>query len=58
MHTTDHDALTCRLNIHHRWRTCTTEDGSKYRRCSRCGKDDPGTLSGSLDGLAAALALW
>jgi hypothetical protein len=31
--------LTCRLNMHHVWRTLSTEDGNRYRRCIRCGKD-------------------
>ena len=34
--------LLCRLNLHHAWRMCTTEDGARYRRCTRCGKDDVG----------------
>jgi hypothetical protein len=34
-----HRPLTCRLNLHHRWRTNHTEDGGRYLRCARCGKD-------------------
>lgn len=34
-------ALLCRLNLHHEWRTARTEDGARYRRCHRCGKDHP-----------------
>jgi hypothetical protein len=34
--------LLCRLNLHHAWRTRSTEDGARYRRCARCGKDDVG----------------
>jgi hypothetical protein len=34
--------LLCRLNLHHVWRMCITEDGARYRRCTRCGKDDVG----------------
>jgi hypothetical protein len=33
--------LTCRLSIHHTWHTYSTEDGSRYRQCSRCGKYAP-----------------
>jgi len=32
----------CRMNLHHRWRPAATEDGEKYLRCVRCGKDHPG----------------
>lgn len=30
--------LLCKLNISHVWRIETTEDGGRYRHCSRCGK--------------------
>jgi hypothetical protein len=33
--------LMCRTNLHHVWRTNSTEDGSRYLRCARCGKDRP-----------------
>lgn len=33
--------LLCRLNLRHQWHTETTEDGGRFRRCARCGKDDP-----------------
>ena len=39
--TTPASPLSCRLNLHHEWHTETTEDGARYRRCARCGKDDP-----------------
>jgi hypothetical protein len=32
--------LLCRLNLHHVWHTETTEDGSRFRRCVRCGRDE------------------
>jgi hypothetical protein len=32
----------CRLNVHHAWREHSTEDGGRYRRCDRCGKDGTG----------------
>jgi hypothetical protein len=41
--------LLCRLNVHHHWHTETTEDGARYRRCRRCGKDHPGQGSGPGD---------
>ena len=31
--------LTCRLNLHHRWRWLSTEDGDRFERCEKCGKD-------------------
>ena len=31
--------LLCRLNVHHHWHAESTEDGQRYYRCSRCGKD-------------------
>lgn len=42
----------CGLNLRHRWRWESTEDGSRYRRCQRCGKDDNHLGNGPLDGLA------
>jgi len=31
-----------RLNLRHQWHYETNpEDNHRYRRCSRCGKDDP-----------------
>ena len=34
--------LLCRLNLHHRWHTERNPVGEPYRRCLKCGKDDPG----------------
>ncbi len=34
--------LLCRLNLHHRYRKQYNPAGEVYRRCDRCGKDDPG----------------
>lgn len=42
--------LACRLNLRHHWHMESTEDGSRYRRCTRCGKDDPHIGHGPLDG--------
>lgn len=33
-------ALLCKLNIRHDWHVEHAEDGTMYRRCRRCGKDD------------------
>jgi hypothetical protein len=33
-------ALLCKLNIRHDWHVEHTEDGSLYKRCLTCGKDD------------------
>lgn len=42
--------LACRLNLHHHWHVESTEDGSRYLRCTRCGKDEPYNGHGPLDG--------
>jgi hypothetical protein len=34
--------LLCRLNLHHKWVTERSSGGEWYRRCAKCGKDDPG----------------
>jgi hypothetical protein len=34
--------LLCRMNLRHRWKGQSTEDGCRYLRCSRCGKDHSG----------------
>lgn len=39
--TLPHTPVLCRFNLHHQYRMTATEDGSRYRRCRRCGKDDP-----------------
>jgi len=36
--------LLCRLDVHHMWRTEHAPEGGSYRRCIRCGKDDPGSF--------------
>jgi len=36
--------LRCLLG-RHAYRSVSTEDGSRYRRCSRCGHDHPGATS-------------
>jgi hypothetical protein len=33
-------ALLCKFNIRHGWHVEHAEDGSVYKRCRRCGKDD------------------
>jgi hypothetical protein len=33
-------ALVCKLNLRHEWHGEHTDDGSLYRGCLRCGKDD------------------
>ena len=39
--------LTCRLNLWHSWRSSTTEDGSRYIACTKCGKEKPDRSSGA-----------
>ena len=38
---------TCRLNLHHRWRWLSTEDGDRFERCEKCGKDRSDKVGGS-----------
>ncbi|MEV4953408.1 hypothetical protein MRBLAR21_001877 [Paenarthrobacter nitroguajacolicus] len=34
--------LMCKLNLGHQWHVEHTDDGSRYLRCTRCGKYDDG----------------
>ncbi len=45
--TTIHKPLTCRLNLHHRWRWLSTEDGDRFEQCQKCGKDRSEKVGGS-----------
>jgi hypothetical protein len=47
--TTTHKPLTCRLNLHHRWRWLSTEDGDRYEQCEKCGKDRSEKVGGGPD---------
>jgi len=38
--------MLCRFNLHHEYRMTSTEDGARYKRCRRCGKDHPGSGPG------------
>lgn len=40
-------ALLCKLNLQHNWHMETTEDGGRYRRCTRCGKYQEGGSGGN-----------
>ena len=33
--------LTCRLNLWHSWQVSRADDGTRYSRCAKCGKDKP-----------------
>jgi hypothetical protein len=44
--------LTRRLNLHHHWRWCSTEDGDRFERCQKCGKDRSEQLGGGPDAAA------
>ena len=37
-HVVQHRPLLCRLNLHHRWRKGSTDDGHLYTYCRKCGK--------------------
>jgi hypothetical protein len=43
--------LTCRLNLHHHWRTGQTEDGEQYTYCVRCDKIREGDPRRTVSGL-------
>ena len=45
----------CRLNIHHEWKMRSTEDGSSYRVCVRCGKEPTDPPSGPNYGYAPGM---
>ena len=54
-----HGPLRCRLNLHHDWHYESTEDGSRYQRCRRCGKDATGSaVTSRADVAAQAANLW
>jgi hypothetical protein len=36
--------LRCRLNIRHHWVGESADDGTRYLRCRRCGKDETGKI--------------
>jgi hypothetical protein len=36
--------LLCRLNLHHKWVAERSPGGDWYRRCAKCGEDDPGSF--------------
>ena len=36
--------LLCRLNLRHKWVPERSPGGDWYRRCAKCGKDDPGSF--------------
>jgi hypothetical protein len=48
--------VTCRLNLHHRWRWLSTEDGDRFERCQKCGKDRSEKVGGG-PGVGAPLGL-
>jgi hypothetical protein len=33
-------AFGCWTNLHHRWQLARTDDGDRFYRCTRCGRDD------------------
>ena len=51
--TTPTIALLCRLNLRHHWHWESTDDGTRFRRCTRCGKDDTHMGNGPADWFAA-----
>ena len=39
--------LTCRLNLWHAWQPFATDDGTRYMRCAKYGKDKPDRGNGA-----------
>jgi hypothetical protein len=57
--TTTRKPLPCRLNLHHRWRWLSTEDGDRYEQCERCGKDRSEKVGGGPNvGAASTGTIW
>lgn len=50
-------ALLCKLNLRHDWHIQSTEDGGRYRRCTRCGKYQEGGSGGRNGNWAAPLGM-
>jgi hypothetical protein len=50
-------SLRCQVLRWHRWRTHSTDDGSRYASCARCGCDWYGTSSTNTGGFAAGAFL-
>jgi hypothetical protein len=49
----------CRLNLHHTWVTERSSGGEWYRRCAKCGKDDPGSyIERDVDGIGPGMVGW
>ena len=38
--------LLCRIRLH-RWKWISNEDGGRFKRCARCGKDEDGSRMGA-----------
>jgi hypothetical protein len=51
-----HRPLRCRLNVRHDWHSESTEDGARFLRCRRCGKDETGPVQKSTDAQVRAHA--
>ena len=45
--------LLCWLTLHHDWHGESAEDGTRYQRCRRCGKDATGPVTIRDDDMAA-----
>lgn len=52
---TRHTPVLCRLNLRHRWQWHTTDDGTRYLQCMRCGKDETGERGGGAGAGAAVM---
>lgn len=49
-------AIGCSTNVHHTWEWRSTPDGSRYRACSKCGKEHGGTGNGPADWLHGGIS--
>ncbi|HEY2299588.1 MAG TPA: hypothetical protein VGH43_17780 [Jatrophihabitans sp.] len=45
--------LRCRLNLHHDWHDESTDNGTRFQRCRRCGKDATGPVTTGDDNVEA-----
>ena len=51
--------LLCRLNLRHKWIPERSPGGEWYRRCRKCGKDDPGSFNvRDVDGIGPGMVGW
>jgi hypothetical protein len=45
--------ILCELHLHHRWETRSTEDGTRYLRCTWCYRDGIGSWGYTINPLGS-----